>query len=597
VKDKYKISPQAIKAADLDKPLDKDEERFKQDKKDYPELELNNQELTEKNLSDMIDLLSDDNPKKAEYKKKLEEMKQMAKTEPSKDVNKKESTATNDHDEIEEKHPKVTDGQPEDKPKDMMTMDFPKASMKARIDAGIEMDINETLNVAQEIVDDLNVQATQEEIAEFVEIKNAILQAALEEPINKKEIRNKIKALDTWWNNLVERPTAAEDGEFGLVIENLNSLNMEAKIKASKLTEEKNTDDVAKKVQTIVVEAINDEAADFNPELDEDVEWMNNMLNTLISSLKELFRVEAKIKADELTDQLEQPAIIQEPTPEEPVIEDEGLGEDIFDISEGLAIGNGIMVHKDDETGELYAIDKEGNEIVRTVNAFVNDMAKVIEFYRDLLGIDNEETQEVPEEIEEIADEVIEEAPVSSAATDDSEKDTIDDEEKDKDKELVIDEEGNIEEGDLPEEPKEEQPDETELSDKIQELIDVQKEQTDIMKEEEVEEEEEALPDMSEDQLIDLKRQIDEKKDKVASTIEYMIENNKITPSNADINACRVKGESIIFAKQRARQKKVKELTKKLMKADDEMIDLYVQSLENNNTKEEANIFSKLFKN
>jgi hypothetical protein len=262
---------------------------------------------------------------------------------------------------------------------------------------------------------------------------------------------------------------------------------------------------------------------------------------------------------------------------------------DVFDISEGLPLGNGVMAHKDEDTKEIYVLDKEGNELVRTVNAFVNDMGLVIEFYRDLLGLEEEKSEKKVESAE---------TPIPIKKHKEGEQEGDIPELKDEEDAGEEKEEDGLPA--LDEEPKVEEEPQDEISRKLDELIDVQKEQTEILKEKSGEggegEEEEELPDKSKEQMLDLQYEIQEKKEKVKSAMQFLIDNDRIDVTSEEVNANRVKGESIIFANQRAKEAKIAVLTEKLFAQSDEYIDMFIEAHKANNKDEADSIFEQLFR-
>ena len=354
------------------------------------------------------------------------------------------------------------------------------------------------------------------------------------------------------------------------------------KMKASKLTEDVNKEGVVDELTSAIMQIVNEKLDDFNPELPEDIEFVKEILNETIKIIKEAFYIEGELKADNS---------ILEPTLE-PSIEPSVLPqEDVFDIGDGLPLGDGYMAHKDPEDGKIYVLDKVGNQIIKVQNAFVNDMALVIEFFRDFMGLGEEIIAPNAPQPDVVP-------PLESAETDDSEKD------KDKDIGVTIEEEENDEEEDeevyeLDKEPSEDEEEinTQELGQKLDELIQVNKETGDEIKKVVEKEEEEDLPDNTEKKMLELKDQIERKKEKVSSTIKFMIKNNKLNVSQEDINEKRIAGESVIFAKQRAEEDRIKKMTNILLSTSDGMIEEYMKEMKNNNEQKADNIFKNIFKN
>jgi len=263
-------------------------------------------------------------------------------------------------------------------------------------------------------------------------------------------------------------------------------------------------------------------------------EEAKKLANDIIKSVIE--RLKNKIKAELDIIETEE----NEPEPE-PTLEPKA---DIWEISEGIPLGNGYMAHKDKEKNEIYVIDKDGAETYRFPNAFSNDMAMIIEFFRVLLELPMDK-KEAPEAAPEAQEEVVE-----------------DKEEKEEDKTNE------------------------ELDKELDKMLEKK--------------EKESKPEVSEseiqqnEKLADLKKQIDEKKKKVEEILTYMIENNKLV-DKADIQAEIIKGENAIFARKRAIEKKMKVKRKTLMAADDDMLDTLMISVKGENKQQAENIIAKLF--
>jgi len=76
---------------------------------------------------------------------------------------------------------------------------------------------------------------------------------------------------------------------------------------------------------------------------------------------------------------------------------------DIFDLTEGVQLGDGLTLYKDIEKDEVYVNDKEGKELFRAPNVLKDDMVKIIEFMRIVLKMDEEEPEKEKKPDESIA--------------------------------------------------------------------------------------------------------------------------------------------------------------------------------------------------
>jgi len=229
-----------------------------------------------------------------------------------------------------------------------------------------------------------------------------------------------------------------------------------------------------------------------------------------------------------------------EPKPEDldkPAGEDEAEM-DAFDLTDGVALGEGYIAHKDPETGEIYVIDKEGTEVMRNPNAFVDDVTKIIEFYQSVLNIEQKEEpkpEETPSgEDVSIEEEVVEEEPKGI-------EETLED-----------------------------------IKDKVNELVDMEKGQG---QEEELTEEDEEADTKNNEELAKLKKEMDEKKQQVEQVLTSLNENKMIVVSRGDIQRHIIAGENPIFAKKKAKEEKIKRLAKKLWAMDNETIKILEETL------------------
>ena len=236
---------------------------------------------------------------------------------------------------------------------------------------------------------------------------------------------------------------------------------------------------------------------------------------------------------------------------------------DIFDVAEGLPIGNGYMAHKDANSNEIYVLDNKGTEVLRVPNVFLNDMANIIELFRVILKL------ETP------ADNTGETLPATAPGVpaklnaEDSLGQRIDKIFDQKDGKQI----------ELEEKDKE---DEEEVDEAV-------KEEDDEEKEEETEPE-----GVTEEQLAELKRQINEKSNKAKEIVTYMIKSNKNFVSAVEIQKYKTPGESLIFAKQRAVEVKQSKVYKILLDSPDATLDLFIDEKNNGNVRSAFNMQAKI---
>jgi flagellar biosynthesis GTPase FlhF len=290
---------------------------------------------------------------------------------------------------------------------------------------------------------------------------------------------------------------------------------------------------------------------------------------------------------------------------------------DIWDVTEGIPLGSGFMAHKDKEKNEIYILDEKGNEVRRYPNVFINDLAGIIELFRILLGLpvneaesktevgakqidlssnklDKKTTSEEnkEEEIEELDEVEIEDKLEEDEDEDEDEEeldeveieDELDEEEEEKEKEKKEEEE----------EKEEEDEEEEELKKQMKDMLEKDINNEEENGKEESEESEKKENEENVKKLAELKRQIDEKRDKVEEILTYMIENDKLV-SKKDIQEKVIAGENPIFAKSRAMEDKIKVKRKILMAADDDMLETLLEEIKNNNEEKTNNLFSELF--
>lgn len=218
-------------------------------------------------------------------------------------------------------------------------------------------------------------------------------------------------------------------------------------------------------------------------------------------------------------------------------------------LVEGLFIGDGYTIYKDKQSGDIYVIDKEGNEVMRNPNAFVDDIDKIVEFYQNILNVEPEEKEEEKEEKKE--------------------------------------EDINIE----PEEKEEETIEDTleDIKKKVNELVNLEKEEIDPQETENSEggeeEEEEDKNEKNNEELAKLKKEMENKKEEVEKVLTNLNKHKMIVVSRDDIRKHIIAGENPIFAKKKAKEEKIQKLAKRLWAMDKETIKTLEDTLIDKNQK------------
>jgi molybdopterin converting factor small subunit len=204
---------------------------------------------------------------------------------------------------------------------------------------------------------------------------------------------------------------------------------------------------------------------------------------------------------------------------------------DSFDITNGIALGDGYIAQKDTEKDEIYVMDKSGQEVFRAPKkGFVDDVASLVDTLRGILHIQGE----IPAEGETApAEEAPAEAPVAEGQpTEEAKPETID--------EQI-----------------------SQIYDKIDELYNMQVQKDEPQDEEKKEEEVQNVTELAE-----LKKEIDQKKTEIDKTLKSLMDNKQIMINRKDIQAFILAGENPIFAKKKAMQDKLKRLAKKMYAMD-----------------------------
>jgi nucleotidyltransferase/DNA polymerase involved in DNA repair len=220
----------------------------------------------------------------------------------------------------------------------------------------------------------------------------------------------------------------------------------------------------------------------------------------------------------------------------------ESVTSDIWDVSEGIPLGNGYIAHKDKKTNEIYVIDEKGVEQFRAPNALTNDMGLIIEFLRSILKLDEVKASE--ESLKDKLNKILDDK-------DDKDENNKDNDENDENNE---DSEQGIKDLD------------NDRDDKINE------------------------------RLAELKKQIMEKNKLVQMVVSYMRANDKDFVSNDEILSYKKPAESIIFAKERATMAKQKIVAKELKTASNATLNLMLKAYKNKNKEEINNVKLKFFK-
>ena len=274
----------------------------------------------------------------------------------------------------------------------------------------------------------------------------------------------------------------------------------------------------------------------YNPIQGQDQKFISAKIETLTKRLEGLQDGSIKITADPaVASPLIDPVKDQEPI--EPSLKQttepvkESTKKDSFDVTGGIALGNGYIAHKEGE--DIYVMDKSGQEVFRAPKkGFVDDVASLIETLRGVLNIKGEIPKEgeqapAPEGTPEVPEG--EEAPVSETPK----PDTVDEQVSD-------------------------------IYDKVEELYDMQVKQPDETNDEE--KLEDQVKNVAE--LAEIKKDIDQKSKEVNKTLKSLMDNKQIMINRKDIQAFIIAGENPIFAKKKAMQEKLKRFAKKLYAMD-----------------------------
>lgn len=282
-------------------------------------------------------------------------------------------------------------------------------------------------------------------------------------------------------------------------------------------------DTLVKKQEQLIDAFYNDEKIDKN-KIKRDIE-------AIVKKIEDIKSGKIKVKAEpQDTTAPEMPPV--------DVTNEEQTEENNVSFAEGIELGDGYVVHKDEETNEIYVVDKSGSEVMRTPNVFVDDIEKIKDFYRSVFNIEKpkEETVEPVEDVE------IEETPEEPVTIEETLKD---------------------------------------IKDKVDELVDIEKTETTSEEGQETDEEtdEDNEESKNNEELIKLKQEMDEKKQQVEQVLTSLNENKMIVVSRGDIQKHIIAGENPIFAKKKAKEEKIKRLAKKLWAMDSETIRLLEDTL------------------
>jgi hypothetical protein len=254
----------------------------------------------------------------------------------------------------------------------------------------------------------------------------------------------------------------------------------------------------------------------------------NNIKNKIGELNKKIEALKIEIKADGNTTEMlttapkiespkEENANVPSLSPEkeDKKVDPTAVNKDNNNISDtGLALGQGFILHKDNEKNELYVLDKEGTEVVRVPNLIKDDSASKIEFFTKLLNLTPSENKEDVKEENK-----------------DNESNRLDKIEK-----------------------------------KVDELLNIEKGEKEQMTAEE------KVSQKQNEELAILKKDIETKKPQIAKIIQSLIDNNKISITREDMRAYITKGEDPIFAKKKVKEDKLKSLNKKLWAMDNDTL-------------------------
>jgi hypothetical protein len=218
--------------------------------------------------------------------------------------------------------------------------------------------------------------------------------------------------------------------------------------------------------------------------------------NTIKASIKEeITKVEVELKNIKAAGNEEEKEAV--------TIDMDKEGTDVLDT---INLGEGFVLHKDEKKDEFYVLDKEGTEIKRVPNVFVNDVARIIDYFRRDLGLeDGAENAEKKEPVKE---------------------------------------------------------DKKEVSEGIEKIVDKEVEKE---SQEESDENVNAPENKNDEELMKLKMEIEQKKQEVDRVISKLIKSGIINITREEILPYVNRGESAIFAKQKAVQNKLSQLAKKLI--------------------------------
>ncbi len=224
--------------------------------------------------------------------------------------------------------------------------------------------------------------------------------------------------------------------------------------------------------------------------------------NTIKASIKEeITKVEVELKNIKAAGNEEEKEAV--------TIDMDKEGTDVLDT---INLGEGFVLHKDEKKDEFYVLDKEGTEIKRVPNVFVNDVARIIDYFRRDLGLEDGDVNV-------------------------TKKENVNEDKEDK---------GN----------------EAEVGKEIEKIVDKEVEKEGQKKDDE---NVNAPENKNDEELMKLKMEIEQKKQEVDRVISKLIKSGIINITREEILPYVNRGESAIFAKQKAVQNKLSQLAKKLI--------------------------------
>lgn len=358
-----------------------------------------------------------------------------------------------------------------------------------------EMDKMFTPNWTEQVKTEAIAASTKEdkvkneiEIMKIYDEDNAVL---LEAEIETK--MDKDKNVDRSLTDLVEYCADKMGMEYNrLKYEWETNFTKEQKLELAKSYKSKKKPEMEIDVNTITIRS-----SELHGKLSELIsKYYDETDNTIKASIKEeITKVEVELKNIKADGNEEEKEAV--------TIDIDKEGTDVLDT---INLGEGFVLHKDEKKDEFYVLDKEGTEIKRVPNVFVNDVARIIDYFRRDLGLeDGAENAKKKEPVKE---------------------------------------------------------DKKEVSEGIEKIVDKEVEKE---SQKESDEDVNAPENKNDEELMKLKMEIEQKKQEVDRVISKLIKSGIINITREEILPYVNRGESAIFAKQKAVQNKLSQLAKKLI--------------------------------